>query len=69
MDSSTGVINVSQSETGLHYNIGFVKSGTNDTCISQLILGSDGSKMAKQKQGLGIKSDKLLLYDNINKYM
>jgi len=39
IDSTTGVINVSQSETGARYNIGFVKKGTNDTCISQLILG------------------------------
>jgi hypothetical protein len=39
IDSSTGVMTVSQSETGLRYNIGFVKNGTTDTCVSKLILG------------------------------
>jgi hypothetical protein len=38
INSSTGVINVSQSETGVRYNIGFVKKGTRDTCVSKLIL-------------------------------
>ena len=39
IDSSTGEINVSASETGMRYNIGFVKNGTQDTCITTLILG------------------------------
>jgi hypothetical protein len=38
IDSATGVINVTQSETGVRYNIGFIKTGTQDTCISPLIL-------------------------------
>jgi len=39
MDSLTGAINVTKSETGLRYAIGFVKSGTTDTCLSSLIIG------------------------------
>jgi hypothetical protein len=39
LNKNTGVINVSKSETGVRYLVGFVKDGTTDTCISQLILG------------------------------
>jgi len=39
IDSASGVINISQSETGLRYNIGFIQSGTSDTCTTNLILG------------------------------
>ena len=39
IDSKTGAINLTKSETGQRYSIGFVKSGTTDTCISQLIVG------------------------------
>jgi len=39
INKNTGVINVSKSETGVRYLVGFVKNGTTDTCISQLILG------------------------------
>jgi hypothetical protein len=39
MNPNTGVINVSKSETGVRYLVGFVKNGTTDTCVSQLILG------------------------------
>jgi hypothetical protein len=38
INASNGEINVSASETGVRYKIGFVKSGTRDTCISTLIL-------------------------------
>ena len=38
IDSASGAINVSQSETGLRYIIGFVKTGTKDTCVKNLIL-------------------------------
>lgn len=27
------------SETGVRYNIAFIKKGTTDTCVSQLIVG------------------------------
>lgn len=39
INKTTGVIDVSNSETGVRYNIGFVKKNTTDTCVSQLILG------------------------------
>jgi hypothetical protein len=39
LNKNTGIINVSRSETGVRYLVGFVKDGTHDTCISQLILG------------------------------
>jgi hypothetical protein len=39
IDPNTGVIDVSNSETGVRYKIGFVKKNTTDTCISQLIIG------------------------------
>jgi hypothetical protein len=38
MDSKTGVINLTRSETGLRYSVAFVKNGTTDTCLSQLIV-------------------------------
>ena len=39
MNRTTGSINLSQSETGVRYRIAFVKKGTTDTCVSQVILG------------------------------
>ncbi len=38
MNSSTGIINVTQSQNGLRYNIGFVKTSTTDTCLGLLII-------------------------------
>jgi hypothetical protein len=39
INKNSGVINVSKSETGVRYKIGFVKKNTTDTCVSQLIIG------------------------------
>lgn len=39
LDSKTGAIDLTQSETGARYSVAFVKSGTTDTCMSQLIVG------------------------------
>jgi hypothetical protein len=39
LNKHTGSINLSQSETGVRYNIAFIKKGSNDTCVSQLITG------------------------------
>ncbi|HXD79736.1 MAG TPA: hypothetical protein VN616_18095 [Puia sp.] len=39
MDSTTGAIDLTASETGMKYIIGFVKSGTSDTCLSALTVG------------------------------
>ncbi len=38
IDSGTGAINVTKSETGLKYAIGFVKQGSVDTCMQYLII-------------------------------
>lgn len=38
LDKNTGAINVTKSETGLRYSIGYVKTGTTDTCIQTLVL-------------------------------
>ena len=38
IDSITGAINVTRSETGLKFDIGFVKNGTTDTCLTRLTL-------------------------------
>jgi len=39
IDPNTGAINLSKSETGMQYAIGFVKDGTTDTCLQRLIVG------------------------------
>ncbi|MBC7829780.1 MAG: hypothetical protein H7122_18695 [Chitinophagaceae bacterium] len=38
LDSLSGSINVTKSETGLRYIVAFVKIGTKDTCLQTLIL-------------------------------
>lgn len=38
-DSLTGAINVTRSETGMQYVVGFIKDGTTDTCLSTLVIG------------------------------
>jgi len=38
INMNTGAINVSKSEGGVRYNIGYVKKGTTDTCMQTLIL-------------------------------
>jgi hypothetical protein len=39
MDSTSGAIDVTASETGMKYIIGFVAAGSNDTCLSTLMIG------------------------------
>src|ERR1700733_14647721 len=39
IDSVTGAIDVTKSNTGERYAVGFVKSGTTDTCLIPLIIG------------------------------
>ena len=38
INATTGTINVTLSQTGQRYDIGFVQYGTSDTCVSQLIV-------------------------------
>src|SRR5580658_7769416 len=39
IDSTTGAIDVTASQTGMKYIMGFVASGTTDTCLSYLTIG------------------------------
>ncbi len=39
IDHNTGAIDISKSQTGMKYVIGFVPGGTTDTCLSTLIIG------------------------------
>lgn len=39
IDPNTGAINLTKSETGMQYAIGFVKDGTTDTCLQKLVVG------------------------------
>jgi hypothetical protein len=39
INAATGEINVTKSETGAKYVIGFVKMGSTDTCLSELTIG------------------------------
>lgn len=39
IDRNSGAIDLTQSQTGMKYAIGFVKAGTTDTCLTQLALG------------------------------
>ena len=39
LDQNTGAIDLTASQTGMKYAIGFVKTGTTDTCMSTLIIG------------------------------
>jgi hypothetical protein len=39
LNAVTGAINISKSETGQRFAIGYVKEGTHDTCLSTLIIG------------------------------
>lgn len=39
IDSITGAIDLTASQTGMQYLIGYVKSGTTDTCLSTLFVG------------------------------
>ena len=39
LNSKTGAIDLTKSETGARYDIAFVRSGTTDTCMSRLIVG------------------------------
>jgi hypothetical protein len=39
IDQNTGAIDLTKSQTGMLYEIGFVATGTTDTCLSRLIVG------------------------------
>jgi hypothetical protein len=39
IDQTTGEINVSKSETGARYIIGFIRNGSTDTCLTDITIG------------------------------
>ena len=39
LDQNTGAIDLTQSQTGMRYVLGFVPAGSTDTCLSTLIVG------------------------------
>ena len=58
IDSMTGAIDITGSETGERYAIGFVKTGTTDTCLTELIIGGasymDSIYVLDQNQGQAV---------------
>ena len=64
IDSTTGAIDLTASETGLQYVIGFVKSGTTDTCLSMLIVG--GASYADSVYVLSENQDYAVPYFDAN---
>jgi hypothetical protein len=66
INSSTGSIDITRSVSGVRYNIGFVKSGTTDTCLSALIVG--GASYADSVYVLSKSDTSAEPYFNANPY-
>src|ERR1022692_127650 len=60
----TGAIDISRSETGLRYSIGYVKNGTADTCLQTMILA--GASYADSIYVLANSEQNALPYFNAN---
>jgi hypothetical protein len=66
MDSKTGTINLTRSETGQRYAVAFVKTGTTDTCLSQLIVA--GAAYMDSIYDLSVSDTTAKPYFNANPY-
>jgi hypothetical protein len=66
LDSKTGAINLTLSETGSRYDIAFVQYGTTDTCISHLIVA--GTAYLDSVYVLTRSSNSSAPYYNANPY-
>lgn len=66
LNSKTGAIDLTQSETGMRYSMAFVKSGTTDTCMSQLIVG--GAAYMDSVYVLSLGNDMAKPYFDANPY-
>jgi len=66
MDSKSGAIDLTQSETGARYSVAFVKSGTADTCLSQLIVA--GAAYMDSVYVLAVSETTAKPYFNANPY-
>lgn len=62
IDSLTGSINVSASQPGYRYTVGFVKSGSRDTCLMDIVLA--GASYKDQVYVLGQNDTLALPYFN-----
>jgi hypothetical protein len=67
IDSLTGAINVTKSQTGQKYDIGFVKTGTTDTCLKSLIIA--GAAYMDSVYVLSNNEKLALPYFNANPYL
>jgi hypothetical protein len=66
MDAKSGAIDLTQSETGMRYSVAFVKSGTTDTCLAQLIVA--GAAYMDSVYVLSLGNDTAKPYFNANPY-
>jgi hypothetical protein len=66
LDSNSGAINLSASQTGERYDVAFVQYGTTDTCISQLIVA--GTSYIDSVYALSQSSKSSEPYFNANPY-
>ncbi len=66
INSSTGAIDVTQSDAGERFDIGFVKTGTTDTCMSSLIIA--GVSYMDSVYVLGNNESQVYPYFNANPY-
>lgn len=66
LNSQTGAIDLTKSETGQRYDIAFVKNGSADTCMSQLIVA--GAAYMDSVYVLAISDTTAKPYFNANPY-
>src|SRR5450631_3874722 len=66
MNSKTGAIDLTQSETGQRYSVAFVRNGTTDTCLSQLIVS--GAAYMDSVYVLSVSDTTAKPYFNANPY-
>src|ERR1700730_9823434 len=67
IDSLPGAINVTKSQTGQRYDIGFVKTGSTDTCLKSLIIA--GAAYMDSVYVLANNEKLALPYFNANPYL
>jgi hypothetical protein len=67
INSATGAIDLTQSETGERFDIGFVKAGTSDTCLTSLILA--GASYMDSVYVLADGENQAFPYFNANPYL
>jgi hypothetical protein len=66
IDSKTGSIDLTKSETGERFSVAFVKDGTSDTCMSQLIIA--GAAYMDSVYELSVSDTTSAPYFNANPY-